>query len=446
MSDLMNRRRFLQQAAAAGVGMGLAGPFLMKARGQGAPSQRIRVAMIGVNGRGTALSNVFSGIEGSEIAYVCDVDERAMAKVIKSVTANQGTAPRGEKDFRRVLERDDVDAVVIAMPDHWHAPAAIMAMAAGKHVYLEKPGSHNPREAELVVAATRKYNRVCQLGNQRPSWPKVAEAIELVRSGAIGDVRYVRCWYANRRDPIGNGKHVPVPEWLDWELWQGPAPREDFRDNIVHYNWHWFWNWATGEAGNNAVHALDLARRGLNVDYPTRVTSLGGRLYHEDDWEAMDTQIINYEFPDKKMVIWEGQSCNRFGALADGFGATFHGWEGTLHIPAGDTYTIYDEKGKEVRKAEAAGEPQQAVTTRGPGFARDAPHGINFLDGIRNGTPLISEIEYGQKSTMMTHLGNIAQRTNTIVECDPQTGRILNNPAAQALWGREYQPGWEPKV
>src|SRR5690606_18250339 len=176
-------------------------------------------------------------------------------------------------DFRRALESADVDAVVIATPDHWHTPAAMLAMQAGKHVYVEKPASHNAREGELIVEASRRYSRVVQMGNQRRSWPKVAEGIERVRRGDIGPVHYARGWYANARDSIGVGKRGPAPSHLDYELWQGPAPREPFRDNILHYNWHWFWNWGTGEVGNNGVHALDLCRWGRSEEHTSELQS-----------------------------------------------------------------------------------------------------------------------------------------------------------------------------
>src|SRR5436309_2709895 len=200
----------------------------------------------------------------------------------------------------------------------------LLAFSPGKHVYVEKPGSHNLHESELLVATARKYKRVVQMGNQRRSWPWVIEGIGAVHSGEIGKVFFARAWYTNHRGSIGHGKAVPVPDWLDYSLWQGPAPERPFRDNILHYNWHWFWHWGTGELGNNGVHALDLARWGLQVDYPRRVTCGGNRYHYKDDWETPDTYVAMFDFGDKA-IVWEGQSCDPRGFEGAKVGATFYG-------------------------------------------------------------------------------------------------------------------------
>src|SRR5262245_12877590 len=252
----MNRRVFLGTAS-SGVAWGVTSTAL-SVRGMAAPSNQVRVAVMGTNSRGAALADCFARVPGVAVATICDVDERAVNKGIKAVTAVGGKAPQGARDFRRVLDDKTIDALVIATPDHWHAPMAIAACSAGKHVYVEKPCSHNPQEGEMLVAAARKYKRLVQMGNQRRSAPSTMEAIQAVRSGAIGRVYFARSAYTNSRETIGHGKPAPVPPWLDYELWQGPAPRRPYQDNVVHYNWHWFWNWGTGEAGNNGVHTVDL--------------------------------------------------------------------------------------------------------------------------------------------------------------------------------------------
>ena len=185
---------------------------------------------------------------------------------------------------------------LVAAPDHWHAPAAILACQAGKHVYVEKPCCHNPREGELAIAAARRHKRVVQVGTQRRSWPGVIEGIDKLRTGAIGRVLYSRGWYNNRRASIGHGKPAPVPAWLDYTLWQGPVPERPYRDNILPYFWHWYWHWGTGELGNNGVHALDMCRWGLGVDYPTHVSSGGGRYRYDDDGQTPDTHTVTYDF------------------------------------------------------------------------------------------------------------------------------------------------------
>src|SRR5690606_8341007 len=258
MARSIDRRQFLATTGAV-VGASLAAPAQAAAapaiwRRQGSPADLVRVAVMGVNSRGAQLARAFTAVPGSAITVICDVDTRAAEKCAALVAQASGTAPRLERDVRRVLESPDVDALVIAAPDHWHAPAAIMACQAGKHVYVEKPCSHNPREGELLVEIASATKRVVQMGNQRRSWANVKEGIAAVHGGEIGRPYLARTWYANRRGSIGHGKEVPVPEWLDYELWQGPAPRRPFLDNVVHYEWHWRWHWGTGEAANNGTH------------------------------------------------------------------------------------------------------------------------------------------------------------------------------------------------
>jgi len=440
----LDRRQFINTVARGGVALGAAAR-LDAVRGAQAPANKIVVAIMGTNSRGGALARGFARLAGAEVAYICDVDERAVAKGIATVNEICGKSPRGLKDFRKALEDKAVDALVIAAPDHWHAPAAIAACAAGKHVYVEKPCSHNPREGEMLVEAARKHKRVVQMGSQRRSWPNIGEAIRGVREGMIGRAYYSRGWYANNRDSIGRGKDAPVPSWLDYDLWQGPAPRRPFKDNVIHYNWHWFWNWGTGESGNNGTHALDLCRWGLGVEYPERVSSSGGRYHFKDDWETPDTQLISFEFDGGKTISWEGLSSNPYGLDGTGFGVSFHGETGTVVIGGGDAYTVLDLKGKEVKRVSGKRD-EQKIDTTGPAAGLDAVHLQNFLSAIRSGARLNAEIQDGHKSTLLTQLGNIALRTGHVLRCDPKNGHILEDRDAAALWGREYQPGWEPKV
>ena len=422
-----SRRHFLRHAAVLSGSLACLGSFGNRVWGA---NNRIVLGVMGTNGRGSALARGFAALPEVEFAYVCDVDERAAAKGLQAVRDRQPAVPKVVKDFRRVLEDRDVDALVVAAPDHWHGPATILACAAGKHVYVEKPVSHNPREGELMVAAARRHQRVVQVGTQKRSLPQVLEAIDQVRSGAIGPVRFARGWYNATRGSIGRGKPAPVPAWLDWALWQGPATERPFRDNIVPYNWHWFWHWGTGELGNNGIHALDLCRWGLGVAYPRRVSSGGGRYHFADDQETPDTQVVTFDFGDCA-ISWEGRSCQRHGYEGSMFGAGFYGERGTL-VTDGAGYTIYDPQDKEIAHVSGSG--------------GDARHLANFVESVRSGQRPNADIEEGHRSTLLCHLGNIAWRVGRTLHGDPRTGRITSDRAAQRLWSREYRRGWEPRV
>lgn len=443
------RRKFIKKAiggaAAVSVGGILPG---FSARSYGAilgANDRIRVASMGVNSRGLAVAKNFAQQDNCEVLYICDVDSRAAEKCIDAVGELQRRSPKAAPDFRNALEDKDLDALVVTAPDHWHAPAAILACKAGKHVYLEKPCSHNPHEGELVVAAAEKYGRVIQMGNQRRSWPNVMAAIGEVHAGVIGRPYFAKTWYTNNRSSIGIGKEVAAPSWLNYDLWQGPAPREPYRDNILHYNWHWFWNWGTGEALNNGTHFLDLARWGLGVDYPVRVSSVGGRYRYDDDWETPDTQVISLDFGNNTSAIWEGRSCNGNKVEGSSVGVIFYGEKGALQIDGGNNYTIYDLKGG-VLKQVKHGETVDARDAGDPSKNLDAYHINNFFDGIRKGTPLQSDVAGGHKSTLLCQLGNIAHRVGSSLDIDPKNGHILNNEEAMKYWRRTYEPGWEPEV
>lgn len=405
-------------------------------------NERLRASIMGVNSRGKSLAQNFSSQPDCDVLHICDVDSRAITSCIEAIKDKQEIVPNGIRDVRKSLESKDIDLLVIAAPDHWHAPATLMALQAGKHVYVEKPCSHNPREGEILLEATKKYGKVVQMGNQRRSWPNVVEGIQALKDGAIGRVYFGKGWYTNNRGPIGIGKPAPVPDWLDWELWQGPAPRTEFKDNIVHYNWHWFWHWGTGEALNNGTHMIDLLRWGMDVNYPTRVSSNGGRFRYQDDWETPDTQVINLDFDTGVSMTWEGRSCNGKDIEGTAVGVMFYGENGSMLIPGGDSYTIFDLKSNIVqhKKPVIEVDPQNPVN---PADQLDVLHIRNMFDAIRKGTPLNSDIESGHISTLLVQLGNIAQRVGRLLQTDPKNGHIKGDPEAQKLWGRTYEKGWE---
>lgn len=445
MSLPINRRTFLRTASVAGTSLVLSPSLSAGGFYKGSPNDKVVIAIMGTNSRGAFLSKNFASIPNTEIAYICDVDERVLAKTCASVEKQTGKKPQGVTDIRKLLEKKDFDALVIAAPDHWHAPATIMGCQAGKHVYVEKPCSHNPREGEMAVEAARKYNRLVQMGSQRRSFSNVNDMVAQLRAGAIGRVYFARGWYTNWRQSIGRGKETPVPSTLHYDLWQGPAPRRTYKDNVVPYNWHWFWNWGTGEALNNGTHEIDVMRWGLDVDYPTKVVSAGGRFAFQDDWETPDTQTITANFANNTAMTWEGRSCNGYKSEGSDRGVIFYGEKGTVVYPGANSYSIYDQKGKLVKEVKDD-TPYDATNTVSPLEKLDATHLQNFISSIRGDAKLTGEILNGHKSTLIAQLGNISYRVGRTLNCNPQNGHILDDKEAMQLWGREYDKGWNVRV
>jgi len=433
MTTPLNRRQFIKRTGGAALATSAITFASVRAHGE-SPNEKVIVGVMGMS-RGLHLAAGFEKQANCAVKYVCDTDTGRASQGAVNIEKIKNQKPQAIADFRRILDDPEIDVLICAAPNHWHAPATIFACRAGKHVYVEKPCSHSPAESELMVAEARKHKRIVQMGNQRRSWPKIIEAIELIKAGEIGRVYYSRAWYANSRPTIGRGQITEPPAGLDYELWQGPAPRQPYRSNLTPYNWHWFWHYGGGELANNGIHAIDLSRWGLGVDYPTRVTAAGGRYAFDDDQETPDTMMITCDFPDKKTIIWEGLSCNRRGIEGDSFGVTFHGDKGTLVLNSSG-YTRFDGTNREKAKV--------------PGPADDTPHFINFLDCIRavgkDGPTKLpnSDIEGGHKSTMLCHLGNIAYRTGRALQCDARDGRIKNDDDAMKLWKREYDPKFDP--
>ncbi len=430
MSDQkLDRRHFITKTAAGSAAAGLA--IAQTAGGEEkSASKQVVVGVMGLS-RGRSLAATFSKQPNVVVKYICDVDATRADSCAKMLASQFGKNPQAVGDFRTMLDDKEVDVLVCAAPNHWHAPATILGCAAGKHVYVEKPCSHNPREGELMVEAARKHKRAVQMGTQRRSSPGWIEAVRQLREGVIGRVYLSRAWYYNLRGSIGRGRQVNPPGHLNYDLWQGPAPRVEYRDNVVHYNWHWRWHWGNGELGNNGVHTLDLCRWGLDVDLPLRVTSSGGRYHHDDDQDTPDTHTVSFDFGDRRSITWLGLSCNRHGG---GF-VSFYGDNGSMDLTSGGGYSIFDRGNKLVKEG-------------GGNEVGESQHVANFVAAIRSDKPLSLNAEIGtaHKSTLLCHLGNIAQRTDGAIACDPANGHIKNNPAAMRLWSREYEKGWEPKV
>ena len=417
----IDRRTFLGTAGVLAVASSRAWAY--------APSERVRVAVIGVRGRGTELAREFARTQGAEVVALCDVDDATFAKPLKEVEKITGKAPRTEKDFRRLLDDKSIDAIAVATPDHWHALITVMGCQAGKDVYCEKPASHNIVEGRRAIEAARKYNRVVQLGTQRRSMPHVQEAIARVHSGDLGKVGMARAWIHQQRKEIGHGKPGPVPDGVDYAMWQGPAPDRPFMSNRFHYNWHWFWNWGTGEIGNNGIHGLDVARWGLGAQAPLAVVSGGGKYVFDDDQEVPDTQVVTFEFPNA-CLVWEHRMWSKHGTEKLTFGIAFYGEKATLSL---------DAKGYRIEDPDSPGKPIESEPSTGTATS----HIQNFLDCVKSREKPNADIEIGHLSTRLCHMGNIAQRVGRKLTFDDATESFRNDPDANKLLSREYSRRFE---
>ncbi|WP_109830193.1 Gfo/Idh/MocA family protein [Reichenbachiella versicolor] len=443
---MKSRREFLKNTVISAAGLTMMSSASAFGKIIGA-NDNINIAIIGTGGRAHGLAQAAGIVKQMTVSHICDVDQKRVQKFQGFCKDKLGYEPEMVQDFRKILDNKDVDAIAIATPEHWHAPMAIMGMQAGKHVYVEKPCSHNPYENELLVQVQAKYGKVCQMGNQQRSSFTSAMAKKDIMDGVIGEVYAGKAFYANTRKSIGKGKKVSVPSTLDWELWQGPAPREDYRDNVHPYNWHWFRTWGTGEIHNNGTHEIDICRWMLGVDYPTRVVSTGGRLhYKNDDWQWFDTQIASFEFDNGKMITWEGRSCNGYRP-SGGRGTTIHGTEGTIKLDRAK-YELLDLKGKKIKtewenkNAKAANDTADLT-----GFdTLSVNHMNNFAMAIIKNESLKAPIADAAISTQLCHLGNIAQDLKVSLDVDPKTGKVIGNKDAKKMWKRDYEKGWEPTL
>ncbi len=404
--------------------------------------------VIGLAGLGRRMGGFFEPIAVKEanvrLAYLCDVMPHQRENAVKAFAKHINYTPKTEEDIRRVLEDKQVDVLINATPDHWHTPGTLMATAAGKHVYVEKPCSHNPREGELLVAAKKKHGRLIQMGNQQRSAPLSIDIIAQIHKGVIGNAYEAVAFYTAERGETPVPVDAAPPKGLNWDLFQGPAPRKPYRHNTWDYNWHWYgWDYGTAEAGNNAAHELDVARWALGVDYPEFVEARGEkRHFVNDGWTMYDTMDASFRFPGNKVIKWVGRSRNGYSTYGTGRGTIIYGTEGSVYMDR-DGYKLYDRAGKLVRGSASDG--KEAGTALGGGGDMTTQHVINFFHAIRGKEKLNSDIEEGVKSTLLCHLINIAYRVNKPLTVNAGNGQVSDEAAAR-LWGREYQPGWEPVV
>ncbi len=439
---MVSRRDFLSTAVSA------AGLTFVRSSAKSYASilganDRLNFAVIGLNGRAYAhLSSLEANRDKARISHVCDVESNILAKFAASTKDKMGEAPATDQDFRHILSLKEIDAVTIATPDHWHTPMAILALHAGKHVYVEKPCSHNPAEGALLVRAQQKYGKLVQMGTQQRSSPHTIEIVDKIHNGLIGRAYAANAWYCNTRKSIGHGKPAPVPATLNWDLWQGPAPRQQYTDNIQPYNWHWFRTYGTGETLNNGTHEVDVCRWALGVDYPSTITASGGRYAFKDDWQFYDTLTTSFAYPDH-LITWQGASCNGMKQYGRDRGSVILGTTGSVLVDR-DGYEVYDLSGHKINEYQV-GTKTSAADKIGADSMTDA-HFANFIAGIKTGGPLHSPVAVGNVAVTMLQLSNVAWENHRELAVDPTSAHIQNDPSAMKQWDRSYEPGWAPKL
>ena len=431
MSDV-NRRHFLLSSMAL--------PAALKASALPSQNNTVRVAVVGFNGRGKAHISAYSKIPNVEVAALCDIDESVLESGAKMVEAAGKKRPAGVTDIRKLLDDKSIDAISIATPNHHHTLQTIWAVQAGKDVLVEKPCSYNMFEAQQIIAASRKYNRIVQDGTGAQAW--LHEAKQRLQEGIIGDVYMARGLVFKWRDTIGRAKEEPAPPGVDYDLWIGPAPVKPFTRNRFHYNWHWQWDYGNGDIGNQGAHQMHTARKALGVRYPTQISSMGGHYLFDDDQETPNTQLATFEFDDagkKKLLVfevrhWLSNTEAGIGERPDGAGGASAGQPQSI----GNIW--YGSKG--IMATSAGGWRTELGPEHAPGPKSEAGAGVggfvNFIDAVRSRKreDQLAEIEEAAISTMLIHLANISYRTRRTLYFDPVTYTCKGDAEATAMFTR----------
>lgn len=426
-----DRRQFLQTASATVAATGTVALSARKATASA--RQRLRVAVIGVGSQGTGHLSRFKDMDDVELAYVCDPDELRLAEA-----GRRAPGAKLVSDLRRILDDKTVDAVSIATPDHWHAPAAIMACDAGKHVYVEKPCCHNFREGQLLVQAARKNKRVVQHGTQQRSSRFTANAVQMLREGIIGDVLVAKAWNIQRRANIGRMEPSDPPAGFDYDIWTGPAAEVPFRRNCHHYTWRWWYNFGSGDMGNDGVHEIDYARWGLGVTtLPSLVTAVGGKYYFDDDQQFPDTQTVVFEYPaatddgPRRQLIFEMRLWSRSYPYNVDSGAEYYGTKGRMFLSKRGKLEVYDDRNRRIENPM----PKQ------PAQLRRDDHYADFVDAIQTNREPRAEIEVGFRSAALCNLGNLATRLRRSLQLDVDRQVIVGDEEANSMLSRQYRDG-----
>lgn len=425
----INRRQFLESSAVttAQVAAGVVGLSAV-ATAAASPQNRVSVAVIGINQQGQHLATLLANQADVDVVALCDVDSNLLPAAVSAVENVQGRAPRTVGDYRRLLDDPSIDAVVVATPDHWHASMAIAACQAGKDVYVETPVAHNIRESEQMLLAAQKHQRVVHTGMHQRSGDHFQSAVNFVRSGELGKVHLAKAWTTHARKGIGKKQTAAVPAGVDYEMWLGPAPKREFQPNRFHYNWHWFWDYGSGELGNWGLHMLDIARWGLNVELPERVSASGGKYFFKDDQETPDTLLVNYTFDDQT-ITWEHRLWSQRGIEGRNAAVAFYGDRGTLIVDRSGWKVYGNQKSKFVDQSES-----------------EQTHLRQFVNRVKERNISIASLYEGHLSTSLCHLGNIAHRMNREIVWNSTTNSFGSDANANTLLSREYRTNWELPV
>lgn len=429
MTEHANRRKFLKQSVAGAVTLQQAA-----LRASDSPGEKLVVGLIGCGGRGVHDAGLFSKIPNVEVAWVCDVDETRRLAAAKTLGVESRHAVG---DMRRILDEKSVDIVIVATPDHWHSPASILACDAGKHVYVEKPISHNIRESRLLVEAAAHNKTLVQHGTQCRSTSMMIDAVKLLRAGIIGEVLVAKCWNIQRRGALPPGQDTDPPAGLDYENWIGPATIIPYRTNRVHNRWTMWYHFGAGDMGNDGVHDIDYTRWGLGVDtHPDRISAQGGKYHFDDETEFPDTQQVTFEYSgdgipgSRRMLIYEQRLWStNFPHNCDS-GAEFYGTKGQMFLSRRGKIEVLGDRNAPIR-LDVKPEPQN-----------DSAHAANLCDAVRNGSRLNADALTGHLSTSLCHLGNIATRLGRSLRFNPQDEQIIGDAEANSLVHREYRDHW----
>lgn len=438
---MTKRRQFIKQITAGSAGMLVGGIAPgMSARSYSripGSNDRLNIAIMGLGRRYSQYAPCIANKDNNvELLYLCDVMKSQREKALETFSKVIDYKPALENDIRKVIEDKRVDVLFISAPDHWHTPGACMAMAGGKHVYVEKPCSHNPYETELLVSFQHRYNKLVQMGNQYRSVPHIQEIVGQIHEGIIGSTFEAVSFLSSPRGEVPVATKADVPEGLDWELFQGPSPRTDYRHLTWDYNWHWYgWDYGTGEVGNNGIHEMDIARWAMQLEYPEHVgVEAQKRYFLNDGWTMYDSMYASFKFAGNRIIKWDGKSRNGYNTYGINRGTIIFGTEGSVFIDAFG-YKVYEKSGRLIKEKKRETGVDDGTTA----------HMVNFFNAIRGKDKLTSPVEIAVVSNLYSNYANIAYRIGQAFDIDTATGHIKNRKAMK-LWRREYEPGWEPEL